>query len=378
MSNSAQKLYYIDVSPAVHRRAGIGRYAENLVRALEPQLGERLALFYNREPDAVPLAGLDHLPQRFINRANKPWRLQILLGHLLRLNFNRLIPDAALFHGTDHLLLPVREIATVLTVHDLTYRNLPQYHSRANRLYLNAAMPLYCRRADRIVVDSEHTRRDLIAAYHLPAEKIAVVYPALNSRFQPAAAAEIERVRADYHLPDRYLLFVGTIEPRKNLTRLLQAFESLYQEKLTDGLVIIGKRGWLCDEFFAALEQSPAKAAVIFPGFIADADLPALYTGAQAFAFPSLYEGFGYPPLEALACGTPVASSDSSSLPEVGGDAVLYFDPLDVASQTAALRRLLTDRDLQLDLRRRGRLQAAKFSWERTAEATLSVYQEVI
>ncbi len=371
-------LYYLDISAAVHRRAGLGRYAEALAHALAPQLDKQLAFFYNQEQGIAPLPGLESYPTRTVKLGYKPWRMLIWLGQLARLNFASLIPGAKLFHATEHLLLPLHNIPTILTVHDLIFRHLPEHHKPLNRWYLNLTMPLYCRRANHIIAVSQQTRRDLIAAYAIPPEKITVIYEAAAPHFQPAPPSAIAPIRTQYGLPDRYLLFVGTIEPRKNLTRLLQAFAPLYQEKLTDGLVIVGRQGWLCDEFFAALAHSPVKKAVHFPGFVADADLPAVYSGAQALVFPSLYEGFGLPILEAMACNTPVICSDCSSLPELGGDAVLYFDPLDVESQTRTLRRLLTDPELQLDLRRRGRLQAAQFSWERTAEATLSVYQEVI
>ncbi|MDY7078184.1 MAG: glycosyltransferase family 1 protein, partial [Chloroflexota bacterium] len=166
-----------------------------------------------------------------------------------------------------------------------------------------------------------------------------------------------------------------TIEPRKNLMRLLTAFETVHAEGLSDGLVIVGKRGWLYDDFFAALERSPARDAVIFPGYVPDDDLPAIYAGAQASIFPSIYEGFGLPVLEAMACGTPVAASNGSSIPEVGGEAALYFDPTDTEALTEAIRTVLDDADLRADLRQRGFEQAARFSWERAAEATTRVYR---
>jgi glycosyltransferase involved in cell wall biosynthesis len=265
----------------------------------------------------------------------------------------------------------------VLTVHDLIFRRYPAHHKRLNRWYLNATMPLFCRRADHIIAVSEQSKRDVIEAYGIPPEKITVIYEAADPRFCPQAAETIAAVRARYRLPDRYLLFVGTIEPRKNLGRVLTAFERLHAEGLTDALVIVGKRGWLYDDFFARLEASPAKQAVIFPGFVPDADLPAIYSGAQALAFPSEFEGFGLPVLEAMACGTPVVCSNTSSLPEVTGDAALLVDPLDVDALTEALRRVLNDPALAADLRGRGLVQAARFSWARAAEETLVVYRRL-
>jgi glycosyltransferase involved in cell wall biosynthesis len=369
---------YLDVSAAVHRRAGLGRYAESLTRSLVVANPDRYALFYNAERGIEPLAGLEHLPTRTVALGYKPWRMLVWLGQLARVGFDQLIPNAELFHATEHLLLPLRGVPTVLTVHDLIFRHLPEHHKPLNRWYLNLTMPLYCRRATRIIAVSEFTRRDLVAAYDLPSEKITVIYEAADPRFHIQLPESIAAVRTRYGLPDRYLLFVSTIEPRKNLTRLLGTFEALHTDRLTDGLVIVGRRGWLYDDFFVALERSPARDAVIFPGYVPDEDLPAIYTGAQALVFPSLYEGFGLPVLEAMACGTPVVTSCTSSLPEVGGDAALYCNPTDEEEMTEATRRLLCDTALQEEMQARGLAQAAQFLWEQAAKETRTVYDAVL
>jgi glycosyltransferase involved in cell wall biosynthesis len=367
----------LDVSAAVHRRAGLGRYAESLARALVAAHPHRYTLFYNRERGVEPLVGLEHLPARTVALGYKPWRMLVWLGQLARLGFDRFLPDADLFHATEHLLLPFQTIPTVLTVHDLIFRHLPADHKPLNRWYLNLAMPLYCCRATHVIVVSEHTRRDLITTYGLAPERVTTVYEAAAPQFCPQPAEEVAVVRARHGLPDRYVLFVGTIEPRKNLSRLLAAFEVVHAEGLTDGLVMAGRRGWLCGDFFARLEESPARDAVVFPGYVPDEDLPALYAGAQALVLPSVYEGFGLPVLEAMACGTPVAASNAASIPEVGAEAALYFDPLDVGAITGALRLLLRDADLQDEMRERGLLRAAEFSWQRAAAETEAVYDAV-
>jgi glycosyltransferase involved in cell wall biosynthesis len=368
---------YFDVSAAVHRRAGLGRYAESLACALLPLLGERLALFYNRERGVEPLPGLEGLPIRTVSFGYKPWRMLVWIGQLAHIGFNRLAPDAALFHATEHLLLPLREVSTILTVHDLIFRRLPQHHKRLNRWYLNLTMPLYCRRATHIIAISEQTRQDVVSAYEIPTEKITVIYEAADPRFRAQSPEAVARARGLHHLPERYVLFVGTIEPRKNLVRLLTAFERLHAEGLTDALVIVGRRGWLTGDFDAALERSAARPAVLFPGFVPDEDLPAIYAGAQALVLPSLYEGFGLPVLEAMACGAPVACSNNSSLPEIAGEAALLFDPAEVDSICDALRRTLRDPELQAHLRDAGLRQANRFSWERTAQETLAVYRRL-
>lgn len=365
---------YLDVSAAVHRRAGLGRYAESLARALVAEMPDDLALFYNREQGIVPLAGLEDLRRRTVSLGYKPWRMAVWAGQVARLPFNALLPDATLFHATEHLLMPLRGIPTVMTVHDLIFRHLPEHHKPLNRWFLNATMPLFCKRADAIIAVSEATRRDLIDAYGVSPEKVTVVAEAAAPHFRPQPLAAQERVRQTYGLPERFLLYVGTIEPRKNLERLLQAWAPLYQAHACPPLVIVGNRGWLSDGFFAALEACPVREGVRLTGYVEDADLPAIYAAATAFVFPSLYEGFGLPPLEAMACGTPVICSNASSLPEVVAGAGLLVEPTDVAALQSAIRRLASDEVLRDTLRTQGYHQASQFSWQSTASATRAIY----
>jgi glycosyltransferase involved in cell wall biosynthesis len=369
---------YFDLSAAAHRRAGLGRYAESLGRALLPLLGDRLAFFYNAESGVEPVAGFEGLPARTVSLGYKPWRMAVWLGQLGRVPFNRLLPGAALYHATEHLLMSLRGVPTVLTVHDLIFRRYPAHHKPLNRWYLNLTMPLYCRRATRIIAVSEQTKRDIVEAYGIPPEKITVIYEAAAPGFRPQSVEAVARARGRYRLPARYLLSVGTVEPRKNLGRVLTAFERLRAENLVDAFVIVGKRGWLYDDFFAQLENSPAKEAVIFPGWVEDADLPAIYAGASAVAFPSEFEGFGLPALEGMACGAPVVCSNTSSLPEIAGDAALLVDPTSTDDITVALRRVLSEPALAEELRRRGYAQAARFSWERAARETAQVYEQAL
>jgi glycosyltransferase involved in cell wall biosynthesis len=320
---------------------------------------------------------LEHLAASTVALGYKPWRMLVWLGQLGRIGFDGLLPGGTLFHATEHLLLPLRSISTVLTVHDLIFQHLPEHHKPLNRWYLNAALPLFCRQATHIIAVSECTRRDVTAAYGVPPEKVTVVHEAADARFSPQPPDRVASVRQRYDLPERYLLFVGTIEPRKNLTRLLRAFEVLHGDGLCDALAIVGRRGWLCGDFFAELEQSPVRRAVVFPGYVPDEELPAIYAGARALAFPSLYEGFGLPVLEAMACGTPVACSGTSSLPEVAGDAALFFDPNSEEAITETLRRLLSDAHLHNELVQGGLERASRFSWERVAAETEDVYDAV-
>lgn len=365
---------YIDVSAAVHGRAGLGRYAESLARALVAEDPERFALFFNRSGDAHPLVGLEAIPARSVRAGYKPWRMAVWLGQLAGLGFDRLLPGAKLYHATEHLLLPLRRVPAVLTVHDLIFRLFPQHHKRLNYWYLNAAMPLYCRRASAIIAVSGATKRDLVRIYSLDPAKITVVHEAAAPHFVPAPSAQIDQVRARYRLPDHYLLHVGTIEPRKNLNRLLEAIHRLRNAGEDIRLVMAGSKGWLYQGFFQRLEELELGDAVSLPGYVPDSDLPALYSGARLVVLPSLYEGFGLPVLEGMACGVPVACSNASSLPEVGGGATHYFDPTDVAAMADAILSIWRDEELQEEMRRAGLARAAQLSWRRAAEETLAVY----
>lgn len=368
---------YFDLSAAVHRRAGLGRYSESLARALRPLLGGRLGFFYNTESGIRPVSGLDGFPARTVSLGYKPWRMAVWLGQLAHVPFNRLLPGVELYHATEHLLMHLHYVPAVLTVHDLIFRRYPAHHKPLNRWYLNLTMPLYCDRATHIIAVSAQTKRDIMDAYGVAGEKITVIYEAAGPDFTPQPAEAIAAVRARYSLPERYILSVGTIEPRKNLGRVLAAFERLHGEGLVDAFVIVGKKGWLYHDFFAQLDRSPARHAVIFPGWVSDEDLPAVYAGAAALAFPSEFEGFGLPALEGMACSTPVLCSNTSSLPEIAGDAALLVDPGDTDAIAAGLRRILCEPDLAGELRRLGRAQAARFSWERAAAETVRVYERV-
>ncbi|NLE44835.1 MAG: glycosyltransferase family 4 protein, partial [Chloroflexi bacterium] len=195
---------YLDISAAVHHRAGLGRYADSLTRALLALEPGRYSLFYNRESGVEPLPGLETVPTQSIALGYKPWRMLIYAGHVGRIGFDHLLPNASLYHAMEHLLMPLRGIPTVLTVHDLIFRHLPGHHKPLNRWYLNATMPLYCRRATHIIAVSDCTRQDLIATYCIPEPRITVIHEAADPRFQPQPANVVTSVRKRYGLPERY------------------------------------------------------------------------------------------------------------------------------------------------------------------------------
>jgi glycosyltransferase involved in cell wall biosynthesis len=304
--------------------------------------------------------------------------MAVWLGQLAGIPFNRLIPRAELFHATEHLLPPFRDVPTVLTVHDMIFKLFPEHQKRLNYWYLNATMPLYCRRADAIISVSECSKRDLVAHYGVDPGKVTVIYEAAAPEFRPASPTEVEEIRRRYSLPGQFLIHVGTLEPRKNLTRLVEALQLLRNQGLIVPLWVVGGKGWLYDEFFQRLEGLDVRDAVHLTGYVPAADLPLLYSAATVAAVPSVYEGFGLPVLEAMACGTPVVASDTSSLPEMGGDAARYFDPYDVEAMAEALRLVWTETDLRAEMRRRGLVQASQFSWVRAAEETIRVYEQAM
>lgn len=368
---------YIDISSAVHAKAGIGRYAESLARALTRHLPGRLALFYNRDRHTQPISGLEEIPTRTVRAGYKPWRMAVWMGQCLGIDFSRLIPGARLFHATEHLLPPFGSLPTVLTVHDMIFKLFPEHQKRLNYWFLNAAMPLFCRRAGAIITVSQNSKRDIITHYGLDPGKIAVVYEAAGPQFRPVGTAGVQQVRQRYGLPERYVIHVGTIEPRKNLVGLIEALQKLRDEGMILPLVLVGAKGWLYTPFFRRLEQLAVRDSVRQLGYVPSEDLPGLYSGATVATVPSFYEGFGLPVLEAMACGTPVVSSSASCLPEFGGDAALYVSPTEVEALASAIRKVWTDCDLQAEMRHQGLQQAARFSWEQAAEQTLEVYRSV-
>ncbi|HEX7102451.1 MAG TPA: glycosyltransferase family 1 protein [Nitrolancea sp.] len=266
----------------------------------------------------------------------------------------------------------------VLTLHDVIPFIYPETHARLTNLLFRRYIPRSLRFVDRIITDSESSRQDIVRFLRFPAERVNAIPIGVAPRFAPAEADACQRNRERYGLPADYVLTVGSLNPRKNLETLFAAYQQLRRSGLPHRLVVVGPTAWKSAGIFQRLRALGIEQDVLLTGFVADEDLPALYSGASVFAFPSLYEGFGLPPLEAMACGTPVVTSNRSSLPEVVGDAGLLVDPLDVEALASAIDRLLTDPELSVGLIERGFARAASFTWERTARAHYCVYREVL
>ena len=284
-----------------------------------------------------------------------------------------------LLHAT-YTLPPLLPCRSVVTVHDVSYRLLPRAFSPRDRLLLSLTVPLSMRRADRVITVSEASRRDILRLYGLPQTKVVAIPNGVEEHFQPVReAARLAAVRQRHGLPEHFILALGNLQPRKNLRRLVAAYALLrHQYGIRQQLVLAGRPLWREGAIYRAIERHGLVGDVVTTGYIAEADLPALYSAADIFVYPSLYEGFGLPPLEAMACGTPVIAGATSSLPEVVGEAALLVKPTDVAALAAAIARLLLDDELRRHLGAAGRARAARFSWETTARQTVAVYDAVL
>lgn len=381
----------IDYTSAVHQGAGIGRLTRNVVQALAriDQQNEYVLLVQGRDlPHPFPAPpGMEFTRNRASGipnsnfsevrtRISERWWTRI--WHRLRLPVvvERVVGPLRVFHSPDFALPPLRKSTrAIVTVHDLSFMRLPQCFEPSLLQYLTASVPRAVRRADWVLADSDSTRHDLVELLDVPENRISVLYPGVEPRFCPMTdTEELARVRHKYGLPARFILSVGTLQPRKNYATLVEAFSQITDADL--GLVIVGQRGWLYDDLLA-LAREKGLGRVHFPGFVEDSDLPAFYNLAEVFVLPSLYEGFGIPPLEAMACGTPVITADNSSFPEVVGDAGLLVDAPDVQALVSGLRRLLTDSALRQDMTAKGLRRAMRFTWQSAAENLLATYLQV-
>ncbi|HET8630450.1 MAG TPA: glycosyltransferase family 1 protein [Thermomicrobiales bacterium] len=364
-----------------YRQAGVSRYIAELLRAFarDAAAGDRRHAFVAFTGPARPPAG-------FVPPGVLAWRHSRLptARPPARIAWEQALAPAAarrerlaLYHAPVNVLPPALPCPGVVTVHDVAFLAHPEAFRPAKRRYLTLMTGLSARRAARVIAVSGHTRDELVRRLGVPAGKVRVVYNGVDPAFRPLPAAEVARFRAARGLPARTVLYLGTLEPRKNLRGLLDAFARLDAGNDV-GLVVAGAKGWLYDDVFAAVEQLGLGGRVRFVGHVPGEELPLWYNAADVFAYPSLYEGFGLPPLEAMACGTPVVTSATSVLPEVVGDAGLLADPRDPADLATALARALGDAGLRRHLRERGPARAATFSWARAAAETLAVYDEVL
>ncbi len=380
----------IDIrSLAAGRRTGVEEYTIGLLRALFQLGGEHeYVLFFNAWGNEEPnLAWTEGFPQVTVRRFRIPNKLlNLSLWYWRYPKLDRLIG------GVDVFFMPnlnfaafSQEVKLIVTAHDLSFEFFPQMFSWKQRLWHYAVnFRALLRRADAIVAVSKSTKDDLITRYHVPETKVQVIHSGIDERFAPMDRNTLALlgVQKKYHLPYKYILYLGTIEPRKNLGALLAAFEAfqgaaINPEMARYELVLAGCPGWKYEEFFRAIHTSPVRDKIHLIGFVDDADKPALYNLASVFVYPSFYEGFGFPPLEALACGVPVIASHSASLPEVIDEAGVLVDPYRPDEIFQALQGILSDKGYQARLRERALAQRCHFTWSQAAQSFLEILHKI-
>ena len=352
--------------------AGNETYAANLVEALASIDRRNRYTLYVTKPAAV-----ERYKGRWPNfqvRRTLPHSPVVRIPLTLSAELRRRPVD--LLH-VQYTAPPFAPCPVVTTIHDLAFEHIPETFKRRSWMQMRLTVRRTARTAAHIVTVSEYSKRDIVETYGVAPEHVTVTPEAAAPHFRPAPPEEVERVRRRYGIADEYVLAVGSIQPRKNLARLARAYSHLRsrrsQTKLPQ-LVLVGKRAWLYGETLRAVESCGLSASTIFTGYVSEGDLPALYTGAILFVYPSYFEGFGLPPLEAMQCGTPVLTGDRTSLPEVVGDAALTVDPFDETAIAAGLERLLDDSELRARLRVKGLERARLFDWHETARLTLGAY----
>ena len=363
----------IDAHAVGTHLAGNETYIANLIEALaEIDTANRYTLFvtrreaverfHNRWPNFTVRRTLPHTPLL---------RIPVTLSAELRRR------PVDLLH-VQYTAPPLAPCAVVPTIHDLAFEHLPETFKRRSWMQLRLTVRRTARLASHIITVSEFSRRDLIETYRIEPERITVTPEAAPKHFAPASGDEIERVRARYKIYGDYILAVGSIQPRKNLSRLLAAYSGLIRarpEAKLPQLVLVGKRAWLYSETLRTVGELGLKSSVIFTGYVPEEDLSPLYSGALCFVYPSIFEGFGLPPVEAMRCGAPVIAGNRTSLPEVVGQAGLLVDPFDIKAIEEAMTRLVDDAALRRELRERGLAQASRFDWHETARLTLRAYE---
>jgi len=355
--------------------AGNETYAANLIEALaEVDSVNRYTLYVTKREAVERYAGRwPHVGVRLTLPHAPLVRVPVTLVAELRRR------PVDLLH-VQYTAPPFAPCPVVATIHDISFEHLPETFKRRSRAQLRLTVRRTARRAAHIITPSEYTRRDIINAYGLDPARVSVIPLAAATRFAPIEnAEEIARVRHLYGIEREYILAVGSIQPRKNLARLIRAYAGLRRERpqvKLPQLVLVGKRAWLYGETLRTIEEEGIADRTRVTGYVSEEHLPALYSGATCFVYPSIFEGFGLPPLEAMRCGTPVITGDQTSLPEVVGDAGLTVDPFGERALAVALARLVDDPDLRAELRAKGLKRAAMFSWRRAAQQTLKVYEQ--
>lgn len=375
----------IEIQPVLDRNlTGVGWYTDNFIRRIKN---------FAREDEKFYLLGMD-----FFGKAeglkeclspNVELKTNGLIHYGIYRRIWRFLPfidygtffktRADIFHFFNFVSPPYVKGKIVITVYDMVYKVFPETMEKANYTKLDQNLRRSCEAASAIVTISENSRREIIEYMDVEASRIYIIPPGVDcQQYYPLKdEKELLPIRVKYDLPRDYFLYLGTIEPRKNIESIVEAFRIYRDRGGGRQLVIAGKKGWMYEKVFDLVKQYGLEEHVIFSGYIDEADKPLIYGGAKGFLFPSLYEGFGMPPLEAMACGVPVITSNTSSLPEVVGDAGLMVEPMDVEALAYHMKRLEEDEDLCIKLKQKGIERAAQFSWENSVEKLMKLYRTI-
>ena len=370
----------LDSTPALVQRAGVGRYARGLLHGLALSLSpdDHLILWHG-----CGLQPVEHLPSlqgSTVHWVAVPIPARVLPWLWYRASFplrlEQVLGPIDVNHGLDFVVAPSRA-PSVVTIHDLSFLVVPQYAHPQLRAYLASAVPRTLQRVAAVIAVSEQVRREIAAFYSIPDDRIVAIPHGVEPRFRPPSAAAIAATLSRHGIAPPYFLAVGTIEPRKNHQTLLAAFAAVAAVDPAVQLVVVGRPGWLCRGIVQQLQVWERRGRLKWLHTLADDDLPALYAGCVALVYPSWYEGFGFPVLEAMACGAPVIASDLPVLRDVAGEAAMYVPAGDAEALGAAMQRLLTDQSLREQLRTAGLIRAQQFTWEASAARHLAVYRAV-
>jgi glycosyltransferase involved in cell wall biosynthesis len=384
----------------INRFDGIGTYTYNLLANLSKiEKNNEYFLFCNRNTDIFVDLGYNFRIKKISRSINSNRMILRLTNKIVSILIRSDLLDMNEFYDMQCIATEMKkekmdlahdtgfagslfyQCKSIVTLHDMTFKLFPENLTDRSYLYWNTWMPLSAIKADKVITDSRYSKQDIMRLLKIDSDKIEVIYGAANDIYKPISDQTfIEDIKRKWKINSKFILYVGTLEPRKNLVRLVQAFHKLKRENIRYQeykLVFAGGKGWLYNKIFETVKKLDMQKEVVFTGPLKEDDLLYLYNAADLFVYPSLYEGFGLPPLEAMACGTPVITSNTSSLPEVVGDAGIMVDPYNIDELAKAMHKVLSNDGLREDMIKNGLERAKMFNWEKYAREILRVYEEV-
>ncbi|TDX59260.1 glycosyltransferase family 4 protein [Orenia marismortui] len=370
----------LDIQSTLKNKTGVGWYTQNIIENLadnELEFEGYAFNFLGRNNIHKSISTLN-----FDVKINKilPYSLYRRIWSYLPIPYNHLVNSQAdIFHFFNYILPPKIRGKVIVTVYDMVYKLFPETMTKKNYRWLEKGLQRSINRADKIITISKSAKKDIMKYLAIDEEKIEIIYPGIDHELYSSElkVGKVKELREKYNIPKNFILYLGTLEPRKNIGRIIDAYAKYQQQAKDDiSLVLAGKKGWMYQEIFDKVKEHSLEDKVVFTGYVNEIDKPAIYKMSKLFIFPSLYEGFGMPVLEAMASATPVITSNISSLPEVVGDAALLVDPYDISDISSVIKRILEDKKLQLRMIEQGLKQSAKFSWQKSAEKLLTVYKE--